>query len=224
MPLYARSDLMSVSIPANSGGCGSTHSRPVKQGAVQKVWELRCPPCESYLRGDRRPRVIKVTGGDKNKGIPSRMEHVADADPHWASSPEAVPKTPDEENIHTIRAVQGAEQLKMLEAFAAATAAGLDIPKEAWWLLEQNFDPRILKGRLECANGHDNAAGTKFCGECGISMNAKAAIPQKTAETAGEDEPVPDLQRLHVATLRKMCRERGVPDRGSKTELISRLG
>ena len=32
-----------------------------------------------------------------------------------------------------------------------------------------------------------------------------------------------DLGRLHPQTLRKMCREKGLPDRGSKDVLVGRL-
>jgi hypothetical protein len=47
-------------------------------------------------------------------------------------------------------------------------------------------------------------------------MAARGAI-------ASSDEPVVDLSRLHVATLRKRCRDAGLPDRGSKDALIGRL-
>lgn len=211
MSLYARSDLMSVSVPASSGGCGATHTRPVTRGAIARTWKLDCPACEAYLRGDDKPKVIKVTPADKDKGIPSRMKHVADADPHWSTSPESVPKTPDEETVHAVRTELGSQQLKMLEAFAAAKEAGIDIPADAMWVLEQNFDPRILQGKLMCINGHENAAGTKFCGECGTAMTVKGAV---------ENAP---LDKLHIATLKKMCREQGLPDKGTKAELIERL-
>lgn len=212
MALYARSDLMSVSIPPASGGCGATHSRPVTRGVIAKVWKLECAPCESYLKGDGKPRVIRVTPADKDKGIPSRMKHVADCDPHWASTPEAVPKTPDEESIHAVRTEIGSQQLKMLEAFAAARAAGIEIPDDAMWVLERNFDPRVLKGKLLCSNGHENPSGIKFCGECGVPMESDAG-----------PVAVQGLSGLHVATLRKMAREQGLPDKGSKAELVERL-
>lgn len=216
MTLYARSDLMSVSIPVGSGGCGATHSRPVTRGAIAKVWGLTCPKCEAYLRGDGKLKVIKVTPADKDKGIPSRMKHVADSDPHWGATPESVPKTPDEESIHAVRTELGSQQLKMLEAFAAANAAGIDIPPDAMWVLEQNFDPRILKGKLLCANGHENPSGVKFCHECGENMTAKAA---KASLSQGDDP----LSSLPINALRAMAREQGLPAKGSKAQLIERL-
>jgi hypothetical protein len=216
MSLYARSDLMSVSIPNASGGCGRTHSRPVTKGVVARVWELNCPPCEAYLRGDNKGKVIKVTGGDKNKGIAPRMEHVADSDPHWASTPASVPQTPDEEKIHSVRAELGAKQLQMLEGFAAAVKAGLDIPPDAMYVLEQNFDPRILKGHVLCSNGHENPAGSKFCADCGVNMKVRAAIEEKP----DNDSP---LAKLSVAALKQMCKDEGLPTSGTKAKLVERL-
>jgi len=171
---------MSVSIPAGSGGCGKTHSRPVNKGTIAKIWGLNCLPCEAYLKGE-------------------------------------VPKTPDEESIHAVRTELGSQQLKMLEAFAAAKEAGIAIPPDAMWVLEQNFDPKILKGRVECEEGHENPAGSKFCLECGVSMTAKA--PRGSLPAAGDDA----LAGLSISQLRKMCRDQGLPTGGKKSDLIERL-
>jgi hypothetical protein len=74
---------------------------------------------------------------------------------------------------------------------------------------------------MVCVNGHDVPAGNQFCGSCGASMDARAAI--SGAPEDPPDEPVVDLERLHVQSLRKMCRDRRLPDRGSKEALIGRL-
>ena len=51
-----------------------------------------------------------------------------------------------------------------------------------------------------------------------MSMAARGAIAPP------EDEPAAvDLERLHLQTLRKMCRDTGLPDKGSKDTLIGRL-
>lgn len=227
MTLYARSDLMSVSIPVTSGGCGDTHSRPVNNGAPARTWGLDCPDCEAHLRGDKKKKIIHTIPGDKEKGIPARLTHVADADPHWSNAPEGVPLTPDEQHLHKLRAEQGKQQLDMLTAYAALSKVpGLDLKDfhEATWLLNQTLDPLKrprIEGEIVCAEGHGNPASTKFCGECGISMTVQGAL------TAGEIKELyqePDtLVKLHVATLRKMCREKGLSDRGTKAELIKRL-
>ena len=229
MTLYARSDLMSVSIPATSGGCGDTHSRPVSQGAPAKTWGLTCVPCESYLKGARKPPVLKTTPGDPKLGIPAKQERVADADPHWSSTPESVPLTPDEQSTNATRTERATHQIQMIQALAALRAAGTEIPFETEWLMSRELPSHFIKGTTVCPTGHDNAAGAKFCGECGLSM-----IPQKElismpdgpadaviVDPAG-DQVIP-LDNLHVATLKKMCRAQGLSDKGTKQELIGRL-
>src|SRR5260370_42518989 len=68
--LYARSDLVHIMIPAETGGCGSGHSRPVIGGAPARMWQLDCPRCTVFLKGDAL----------------------------WSSNPAKIPLTPDEEN------------------------------------------------------------------------------------------------------------------------------
>lgn len=244
MTLYARSDLMSVSIPTDIGGCGKTHTRPVSRGVPAKVWKLDCAQgCESYLRGDGKPKVIKVIPGDKDRGVPSRMEHVVDAHPQWSTTPEGIPPTPDEEHVHRIRTEKGAQELQMLQALVAMRGSGMSIPDNAMWLLEQNFDPRLIHGKVICNNGHDNVPGSRFCHDCGIKMAAQGAIQNvQVGDPDGQEVDVSvvgdtgnpyhpaavrvdalPLRTLHVATLKKMAREKGLSDKGTKAELIERL-
>jgi hypothetical protein len=68
MTIHARSDISSVSISPDHGGCGQTHSRPVHQGAPADAWSLTCFRCEEYLRFD----------------------------PCWSAIRDSVPETPDE--------------------------------------------------------------------------------------------------------------------------------
>src|SRR5260370_42640712 len=68
--LYARSDLVHIMIPAETGGCGSGHSRPVIGGAPARMWQLDRPRCPGFLKGDAL----------------------------WSSNPAKIPLTPDEEN------------------------------------------------------------------------------------------------------------------------------
>jgi hypothetical protein len=194
--------------------------RPVTHGAPAKVFKLDCPPCEAHLKGDARPKKL-VYEVDKKTGQTLRQARVPDSDPMWSSTPDTVPLTPDEERVNSVRQERGAQQIQMIQALAALRGTGIDIPPEAMWLLERELPSGVLHGTVVCVNGHDNQAGLKFCGECGISMSARGAV------TAGSDEdegaaPV-DLSLLHVATLRKRCREAGLPDKGSKDVLIGRL-
>lgn len=238
MSLYARSDLMSVSIPPTSGGCGRTHTRPVTKGVTAKVWKLDCASCESYLRGDGKPKVIKVIPGDKENNIPSRMEHVIDAHPQWSNTPEGVPPTPDEQHVNKIRTERGSHELQMLQALIAAKGAGMAIPDNAMWLLEQNFDPRLIHGKVICSNGgHENTVGAKFCSTCGhemVSQGTAGPLVQVGDPDGREVDISVDengairadalpLRTLHVATLKKMAREKGLSDKGTKVQLIERL-
>ena len=220
--LYARSDVMSVNIAAESGGCGRPggHSRPVVNGAPAKVFKLDCGPCESYLRGDRKPKILKYHL-DPTTGQAVRQERVLDGDSMWASTPDTIPLTPDEQRTNKTRTERGRMQIEMLQALAAIRATGINVPAEALYLLESELPEGVLKGTVLCANNHDNSAGVKFCSECGISMAARGAIG--SGQEDPPDGPEIDLGRLHPQTLRKMCRDRELPDKGSKDVLIGRL-
>ena len=217
---YARSDVTGIAIPVESGGCGNFHGRPVIKGAPVKVWGLDCPPCEAYLAGDRRPKILKYDLDPKTRTVIGQSR-VADSDPRWSSTPDTLPLTPDEERTNSVRSERGAQQIQMIQALAALRATGIEVPPEALWLLERELPAGVLKGTVVCADGHDNQAGTKFCGQCGISMAAKGAI--SPAPEAPPGEPVADLGRLHPQTLKKMLRARGLDDTGSKDALIGRL-
>ena len=188
------------------------------RGVPAKIFKLECDPCEAHLRGDRKPKKL-VYQIDKNTGQSIRQERVADSDSMWSSTPDTIPLTPDEERTNATRTERGRMQIEMLQALASIKAAGINVPPEAMYLLERELPEGVLRGTMVCANGHDVVAGLKFCGECGIGMGVRAAI-----EPADDDEPVAvDLGLLHPQTLRKMCRERDLPDKGSKDVLIGRL-
>ena len=218
MTLYARSDVASITVPVGSGGCGSTHSRPVIKGAPAKIFKLDCPDhCEPYLRGDRRQKKL-VYQIDSKTGQTVRQERVADSDPMFSSTPDTIPLTPDEDRTNTTRQERGRMQIEMIQALAAMRATGIQVPPEAMWLLEREIPENVLRGTVLCVNQHDNPAGLKFCGECGVSMAARGAIAPPEDEPAGVD-----LDRLHPQTLKKMCRDAGLPSSGSKHDLIGRL-
>ena len=208
---------MHITVPAESGGCGRPggHSRPVIKGAPAKVFKLECPACESALKGDRRPKKLQYHI-DAKTGQSVRQERIADGDPAWSSSPDTTPLTPDEDRTNTTRQERGRMQIEMIQALAAMRSTGIQVPPEALWLLEREIPEGVLKGTVLCASGHDNVAGAKFCAECGTSIAARGAIPPP-------EDAVVDLGRLHPQTLAKMCRERDLPDKGSKDVLIGRL-
>jgi hypothetical protein len=209
---------MAVSIPVTSGGCSKTHSRPVRNGIPARTWGLDCDRCCSYLSGYGRPKILKVTPGDVKAGILPVQERVADSDPQWSSVPDAIPMTPDE--IRSDRHFRETAQLQInaMNALGTAMANGLSIPPEMMYLLRKQLPPEMLiQGSVMCAKGHDNAPGSKFCAECGMSMDARAEIEPSRA--SGE---IP-LEKLHVATLRKKARNLGIPDRGNRDQLAAAI-
>ena len=218
MPLYARSDVMALSLGEH--GCGATHTRPVTHGAPAKTFKLTCEPCEAYLRGDRKAKILKYDIDPKTRTVIGQSR-VADADPMWSSTPETTPLTPDEDLTNSIRQERGTMQIQMLQALAALRTTGIEVPAEAMWLLERELPEKVLRGSVVCVNGHDVPAGNQFCGSCGASTDARAAIGSAPEDPPGEPEI--DLERLHPQTLRKMCRAKDLPDRGSKEALIGRL-
>lgn len=73
MTLYARNDIIRVSVP---GGCGNPHTRPASgklgpdgETLLVQVWGINCPPCETHLNDDVQ----------------------------WSKSQYKIPMTPDEE-------------------------------------------------------------------------------------------------------------------------------
>lgn len=215
MTVYLRSDVMCIAVPVESGGCGEQHSRPVIKGAPVKTFALDCPDrCEAYLRGDNRPQKLVYETNPKT-GQTIRQARVPDASPMISSTPDTVPLTPDEERTNAVRSERGKMQIEMLQALAALRSTGIDVPAEAMWLLERELPADVLRGTIICAEGHDNPAGVKFCAECGMSMAVRATVEAVA--------PVMDLARLHPQTLKKLCRDRNLPDDGSKADLIVRL-
>lgn len=192
--------------------------RKVTRGVPDKVFSIDCPPCESHLRGDRKPKILKYQT-DPKTGQVTHQDRVADADPMWSSTPDTVPLTPDETRTNAVRSERGRMQIEMLQALAALRSTGIEVPPEALWLLERELPAGVLQGTVVCANAHDVPAGSAFCPQCGVTMAARA-----TLGPGSEDEgAVVDLGRLHPQTLRKMCREAKLPDKGSKDVLIQRL-
>jgi hypothetical protein len=99
---------------------------------------LDCPGCENFLKGGGR-KVLHVTQGSKELGIPTHQEWVADCDPQWSATPESIPDTPDERTYVAKRDKMGHEELEMINALAAAKQAGINIPENAMDLLQRRL-------------------------------------------------------------------------------------
>jgi hypothetical protein len=201
MPLYSWSANVSTHVPVGAGGCGVTHSRPVVDGAPQYPWRLDCPPCEDFLR-----------------------VHNAD---QWSTTTTEIPETYDES-----RARESAEKSGKLDRENQLAAAIIELGKlgQLPEALGQVLAPMLgapvlaLAGKVVCPAGHDNAAGLKFCGECGVSMSGQAAISAPQQATAAQRHAGPfRIQDLRHDELRAACRARGLPDEGVRKVLIKRL-
>lgn len=171
MTVYARSDLMSVSISSQHGGCGETHSRPVREGAPDKLWALSCGGgCENILRGD----------------------------PHWSGHPDDIPETPDEQMVREANQRTGKKQRENSTHDAIQELSKLgDLPK-AIEKLAQLMTTGGLQGQAgptteTCPNEHVVPTGVKFCPECGSSMlvgdNSGPETEPSTSEPGDEAKP-----------------------------------
>jgi rubrerythrin len=94
MTLYARADVMHVSVPLANGGCGEPHSRPVHHGAPDKDWGLTCPKCETFLKQDvERSGAKKIRTVNSDNGLKLAERYLG----LWGTRVEMVPETYDQE-------------------------------------------------------------------------------------------------------------------------------
>lgn len=202
MALYGRSDVVSVAVPTTSGGCGATHSRPVANGVPLDEWDLEgvCVVCAATLKKDH--------------------------DPLWSATVAEIPETPDEKLAREDAEKRGERALKKSQE-------ELNINQHA--LMEK------LVALMERGNPDVAPAMTpEFLAQVLLaSQQLQKAMSQPQPEPEPEVKEAPplaqefddllarqngeSLERLHVRTLGKMCRDRGLNDRGGKAELIARL-
>jgi hypothetical protein len=144
MPVWARSDLASITVSVAHGGCGLVHTRPAPGGNPVKTWKLECGVCEPYLAKD----------------------------PLFATSLADLPETPDETKGREDFAKRGATDRDNVLALAMAKLAGVELPQTIRQAIS-GASPEIhaaIAGKMVCENGHDNEPGSKFCQECGGRM------------------------------------------------------
>jgi hypothetical protein len=183
MPVFARSDVLCVTVSRHHGGCGEVHRRPVTQdGEPATLWKLDCPLCQAHLAHD----------------------------PLWSGNQGTIPATPDEdtaiENSNTLFSRNRDDIMTM----ALARLAGLP---EGGLLRGGDTAKAARQALVKCQDGHDNFPGTKFCGECGTRLNGTGDVavitdaPEKKARQprqprAAKDTPAPAPAPAPAPTMR----------------------
>lgn len=199
MGLYGRNDVMSVAVPLTAGGCGAMHSRPVSDGVAADEWNLEsvCVVCAAALRGD----------------------------PLWAAMPSEIPETPDERTVREDAEKRGERQIKKSQERLSVQQGELN--ERIVELLERGGrgsvaepDPDLI-ARL-VAEQVQKILGNREQFSLVPEAEAEAEAPVPGKITVPTDGSV-DLMLLHVRTLGKMCRDRGLDSSGGKTDLIARL-
>lgn len=152
MTLYARSDIVAVSVsPEAHGGCGKTHHRPASDGNPVPIWALDCLACEDFLRSGHSDL--------------------------WAASPAKIPESPDEIANREENDKRAARDQQQIMTAALAKIAGLPEAERAMILTGVSAaPPRALESPVTCPGGHKSPAGSKFCTECGRPVAALSVV------------------------------------------------
>lgn len=199
MTVYARSDVMSVSLSKDHGGCGAVHSRPVTHGAPAVQWGLDCPDCEDFLRSD----------------------------PHWSINLSEVPETPDEERIRADKEKKGqANQSDLLAAAIIAIAQSQqELPDNLAKAIKALTDASLPAEPVVTKGSDDGMQTVPVVIDAPRVVEPEPVEPEPaavTVETTESDETV-DLSKLKVPELRDLATQRGLDSSGMRAELLARL-
>ena len=204
MTLYARSDIDLINVPVGSGGCGAPHLREVTHGARAKLFVLNCPGCENFARSN-----------------------LSDL---WSGSVAEIPETHDEQSEREDYEKRGANDIQTMMALALTRMTGGEVPDTVARMIDGSKLHIPSQVKVLCPPyGHANPPGMKFCGECAAPMHAGVpAMEMHEGVSAVKVPPLPDapnrdLADLHPQKLRKMCREKGLDDSGTRPEMLARL-
>lgn len=193
MTLYARSDVMSVALSKDHGGCGATHTRPVTHGAPAKVWALDCAPCEDHLRSD----------------------------PHWAVDALEIPETPDEIRARETQEKRGEhaqkQNLENAVASLAATADGFQKLMAVMFASNPQMAENMNK-MLAMMSAPTDSVAMRGAAEM-TSVNE--ARKMQGLPPLGESSD--DLAELKIGELRALAKARGVDSTGTRDDLLKRL-
>jgi hypothetical protein len=211
MTLYARSDLDTVALSRDGhGGCGQVHSRPVTNGAPEKLWALTCPQCENHLRTDA----------------------------NWSVTVSAIPETPDELAEREEREKRGQQEATAATGTALqeiAKQGGMNQQMMMAMFNAMNTKGLFTVADAMCQNGHAVAAAAKFCPECGAPQHdAPAVEPVRAVVTDVTDTrlaatqsvaahivlPTPDFESMGIRELQTYAAEHGIKTTRAKADQI----
>lgn len=226
MSLFARNDVLEVSVSRAHGGCGTKHQRPwspLDDGQRVGLWRLSCPMCELFLKED----------------------------PCWAGTEAKLPETPDEIAVREDQEKRGERETANATGAALKELAGLgQLPAVMGQLAaliaaqsgvalpgQPAFGITAARPRT-CTDGHGMYPDAAFCHVCGRpAADAPAdaapaaqlviadAIPAAYApQGAPADALNPDdLEHKSLAELKQICQSLGVPAARSKAETLANL-
>lgn len=168
MTVYARSDVMSVTLSKDHGGCGAVHSRPVTHGAPSRVWALDCPGgCEDHLRSD----------------------------PKWSASPMEVPETPDETRGREEADKRGERtreaQMESAVASLASTTEGMQKLISLMIAAQASTNPQ-LAAALDALTGEPAAAPDQPAPDQPAASTDLTALPVKDLKTLARQRGLSD--------------------------------
>jgi hypothetical protein len=130
-------------------------------------------------------------------------------DPLWAAMPSEIPETPDEKMIREDAEKRGERQIKKSQEKLSVQQGELN---------EKLVELLARGGR---AAEPDPELIARLVAEQVQKILGEPTAPEPVPEIPLDGQV--DLTRLHVRTLGKMCRERGLDSRGGKTDLIARM-
>ena len=188
-----------------------------------------------YSRSDLSATTVSIAhGGCGNShhrpapdGNPAKIwaltcvqcENFLRADPLWSTTVAEIPETHDEQSEREDYEKRGANDIQTMMALALTRMTGGEVPDTVARMIDGSKLHLPAQVKVLCPpHGHANPPGVKFCGEC--------AAPMRDAAPAGAlppPAPAPDLADLHPQKLRKMCREKGLDDSGTRPEMLARL-
>jgi hypothetical protein len=120
------------------------------------AWGLACPVCEGYLRSD----------------------------PLWSAEIDRIPETLDEVQAREALARRGPRDAYAILAAAMGQLLGADTSALPGTVSRGAPGPARVAGMVTCpAAGHVQAAGMRFCGQCGSAMHG--AVPAAAITGAG---------------------------------------